>query len=306
MLRKNPVFILSIGLVVLLGLAWVTGAFKRNPSTIDVPAWKLRAETITRIRLERPGQNPLVLERSGSRWQLTAPLRYPADSSFVRRFIEDLAATELESVVSTNPARYGNYSVADSNAIRLVAYRQAGDSLQLFWGNTGPDFQARYVRLEGDRRVFLARTNLTFPEDLSRWRDKTILNAPATQLEALHVQHPQGTYGVRRGESGWELVANGETAAVDSAAVVRWTGQFDPLQADGFFDELSADSIRQAPDYVLTLRLPGGIQQVLYFKEYSNGWALVRGDDSTVFRIYAYRRNQLLPEAASLRAKPEA
>jgi len=305
MARKNPVVILSIVLVVLLVLAWATGAFKRNPSTIDVPEWTLRADEITRIQLERPGKDPLVLERSGSGWQLTAPIRYPADSSFARRFVENLAETELESVVSTNPARYGNYGVADSNAIRLVAYRKAGDSLQLFWGNTGPDFNARYVRLATDERVFLARTDLTFPEDLSRWRDKTILNVPAGQLEALEVQHEGKRYGVRRGESGWELVEDDQTAPADSAAAARWAGQFDPLRADGFFDDLPADSIRRAPDYVLTLRLPGGVQQVLYFDERSNGWALVRGDDETVFRIYAYRRNQLLPEASSLRAKSE-
>ncbi|MDQ7040555.1 MAG: DUF4340 domain-containing protein [Rhodothermus sp.] len=304
--RKNPVVILSAVLVVLLVLAWATGAFKRNPSTIDVPAWTLRADEIIRIRLERPEKDPLTLERGGSGWQLTAPIRYPADSSFARRFVENLAETELVSVVSINPARYGTYGVADSNAIRLVAYRRAGDSLQLFWGNPGPDFQARYVRLAGDERVFLARTGLTFPEDLSRWRDKTILNVPAAQVEALEVQHQGQTYGVRRSESGWELVENNRTVAADSAAAVRWAGQFDPLRADGFFDELSADSIRQAPDYVLTLRLPGGVQQVLYFDERDNGWAVVRGDDDTVFRIYAYRRSQLLPSAGSLRARSNA
>lgn len=303
MQRKNPVLILSVVLVVLLVLAWATGAFKRNPSTIDVPEWKLQAEKITRIRLTWPDKEPLVLERSGASWQLTAPIHYPADSSFVRRFVENLAKLELESVVSTNPARYGNYGVADSNAILLVSYLQDGDSLRLFWGNAGPDFQTRYVRLEDDARVFLARTNLTVPEDLSRWRNKIVLNVPAAQLEALALKREGKTYEVRRGEGGWELVENGQITRADSIAVVRWASQFDPLRANGFFDDLSADSVRQAPDYVLTLRLPGGVQQVLYFKEHNNGWALVRGDDNTVFRLYAYRRTQLLPEVTSLRAR---
>ncbi len=300
MVRKNPVLVLSIVLVVLLVLAWATGAFERNPSTINVPEWTLRADEIVRIRLERPGQEPLVLERSGSDWQLTAPIRYPADSSFVQRFVENLAKTVLKSIVSEDTARYGNYGVADANAIRLVAYRKSGDSLRLFLGNTGPDFSSRYVRLATDDRVFLAQTDLTFPEDLSRWRDKTILKVPAGQIEALEVQHEGTTYGVRRSASGWELVEDGQTATADSAAVARWASQFDPLRADGFFDALPADSIRQAPDYVLTLRLPGGVQRVLFFDERSDGWALVHGDDETVFRIYAYRRNQLLPEATSL------
>jgi len=303
MLKKNPIFPLAAILVVLLVLAWVTGAFRRNPSTLQLPSLAVRAEEVVRFRIERPDRDPVVLERNGAGWQLAAPMRYPADSSIAARFVEDLAKTTLESVVSTNPARYANYGVADTTAIRLIVYRQQGDSLRFFWGNTGPDFDSRYVRLATDERIFLARTNLSFSEELDRWRDKTVLNVPATQIQALEVTHEGQTYGVRRGEGGWELVENGRAAPADSAVASRWAGQFNPFRADGFFDESLADSVRMAPDYVLTLRLLGEVQKVLYFDERNGGWALVRGDDETVFRLYAYRRNQLLPEVTTLRAK---
>ncbi len=302
MLRKNPILTLSAILVVLLLLAWLTGAFRRNPSTLRLPQLAVKTEDVVRLRIEHPGRDPVVLERSAAGWQLTAPLRYPADSLLAARFVEDLSKTTLESVVSTNPERYAHFGVTDTSAVRLVVYRQQGDSLRFFWGHTGPDFDSRYVRLATDARIFLARTNLSFPEELDRWRDKTVVRIPAAQIEALEVAQQGQRYGVRRTDAGWALLRDGASLAADSAAAARWASQFGPLRADGFMT-VSADSVRQAAQAVLTLRLSGSTSQVLYFLERPDGWAVVRNRDSVVFRLYAYRRSQLLPEVTSLQAK---
>jgi len=230
-MKQKPLILLLATLIVLLGLAYLTGVFERDASTVDVPDVEIPAEALEQVRIEAP-EHTWALQRQGTRWLLTEPVQERTDSAAVARFVRDLGALELESVASNNPERYARYGV-DSTA-SVVSVSWADGARRLVVGNQGPDFQSIYVRLDDDPRVYLTRGRLTVPDDLDRWRDKTIIKLPRASVASVVVEGPEHAFEVHQGPGGWQLVEQNDEAPADSAAVTQWLGRFATMRADGF------------------------------------------------------------------------
>ncbi|RMH61353.1 MAG: DUF4340 domain-containing protein [Bacteroidetes bacterium] len=297
MQQKQLVWLFG-ALVALLVLAFVTGVFDAEISTVDVPEVTIPTEAVTHIRIER-ADAPLELRREASGWHLTAPMAFPADSATVARLLDGLAELELESVVSTNPERYGRYGVDSTAQVLTLAWD--GGEQRVVPGRQGPDFQSVYVRIGEDPRVFLARANLTVPEDLTRWRDKTVVEVPPAAVTEVQVRKGETAYTVRRGE-GWQIDEAGTTAPADSAAVERWLGRFAPMRAAGFFDDVPADSVRRAAAHRITL-VTGGGTRTLALAERDEALALAVDGRDVTYRLGATQLNTFLPDPATLKAE---
>ncbi len=66
----------------------------------------LKAADAKIIKVEIAGTTPLLLERTGSEWKLTAPLAARADSSQIQRLLEILDATSKDRFPAIGLARY--------------------------------------------------------------------------------------------------------------------------------------------------------------------------------------------------------
>lgn len=283
-------------LVALLIIALMTGVFDSEISTVDVPDVTIPADDIAQIRVDRATQ-PVELRREAGAWQLTNPMPFPADSAMVAQFLQGLAAMELESVVSTNPERYSRYGVDSTAQVLTVAWD--GGEERLVLGDQGPDFQSTYVRLADDPRVFLARANLTVPEDLVRWRDKTVVDVPVAAVTEVQVQKGETAYTLTLA-GGWQVTAAGTTAPADSAAVVRWLQRFAPMTAAGFFDDVPADSVRGAATHRITLTASGGTR-TLALAERDDALALTADGSDVTYRLTSAQLNTFLPDPATLK-----
>lgn len=86
------------------------GAFVYFKPRSDAPASfrlsALRADEVKQIRVERKGDPPLVLERKGDSWQITAPLSTQADSLQVERLLAILDARSAHRLAATDLARF--------------------------------------------------------------------------------------------------------------------------------------------------------------------------------------------------------
>ena len=151
--------ILVAVLAALLAVAYASGAFERDPSTVDVPVVDIPADRLNRIELS--GAVAVVLVRADSAWQVIEPSRVAADSAVVARLVRSLGELGLASVVSTNPDRHARYGL-DSTATRVQVFWEGG-STALTVSKRGPDWRSSYVRLGDAPEVYATRSRVSLP-----------------------------------------------------------------------------------------------------------------------------------------------
>jgi hypothetical protein len=294
MTNNNVVRLVAV-FVLLAAIAYFAGAFDRDFTTVDVPRLTIEADDISRISIGGVEQ-PMSFELVNGSWQMVQPVSARADSSRLARLVDDVSSIVLETVVSTTPERYGRYGV-DSTAKTV---RVEGDGLDelFFVGDSGPDFQTVFVRLDRDPRVFGSNGRLTVDGDTDRWRDKTVVHVPITEVERVSVSGARAfevTYS-----DGWMLSEDGATVDADSSAVVRWLRRFSPLRADGFVTEVdSADAVVEA--YEIVFWTVGGSTQSVRLEEHASNLHVSASSTPDVLRVSTGRKGSLLPETETLR-----
>jgi hypothetical protein len=296
-MQQNRIALLAGVLVVLLGVAWVTGVFDSAPTTIAVPTLAIPGEDVEEISITGPAYDA-GLERSGGQWRLVAPLGSPADSASVSRFVEQLTEIEFGSVVSTNPERHGLYGVDSSGSVITVSW--GGDSVQLVVAAEGPDFSSNYVRIASSDVVYRTRNRVSVPADLDQLRDKRLLNLAPARVVGASVRTPDEAYELAYGNGGWTITEASEAPApADSMTVATWLRRFAPLRLDGFIGELSAESMD--PSHEVVFRLQDGTDAAVRMVEHSEGYAAWADGNPFVMRANSYRIASLFQASDALR-----
>lgn len=295
---KQKQLLLLLGLLVLLlGVAYLTGVFDSEVSTVEVPRLAIPAEKVEQLRLEAPAQM-MALTRQGTRWRLTEPMEALADSATAARFVQDLGALELDALASNNPDRYPRYGI-DSTATTVTA-SWPGGTRRLVVGKQGPDAQAVYVRLDDDPRVYVTRGRLTVPQGLDRWRDKTIIALTPAGLVSVAVQTPAQTFAVQRGPGGWQIAGQDAATVADSAAVVQWLRRFAPMNADGFMDDIPT-AVLDSAAYQLTFRTTTGTTETVRLIRRDDDFAATNTVAAVTYRLRANRLDTYFPDPESLK-----
>lgn len=97
-----------------------------------------------RIAIQRTGQPPIVLQRSGAQWLVSAPFNARADSARVERVLKILGATSSQSFAATDLGRFG----LERPPLRLTINDQ-----EFAFGTQHPLSAETYVATQG--RVYL-------------------------------------------------------------------------------------------------------------------------------------------------------
>lgn len=273
--------------MVLLVIAFLTGVFESNPSTVEVPALDVPGEDITSIRLLGPSVE-IALERQADGWRVTQPVDAEADSAAVARLLETVGSLELQSVVSTSADRHGRYGV-DSTAMTLELSWEGGET-SLILGERARG--ARYVRVDGGEAVYRTAGRLDVPESADEWRDKTMVDLNPSDVSRVSIVGPDRSVVLSRNGGTWKLLDQGEPVPADSAAVQRYLDRFDPLRADGF-----AASSDTAASYTVTVELATGTEHVIEFAQTDDGLAATVSGGSAIYQLRPFRLNQLAPGA---------
>ena len=287
-------------LVLLLLIAFVSGTFNKNISTIDVPELSFSGDSIERMTIQSSDTTSIVLARQQGQWTLTEPIATQADSLIVTRLTNNLGDLELESVVSTNPEKYNDFGVGDL-AQSLIVSDSEGSEHTLTIGNSGPDFQSMYVRLANDPRVFLTSGRVNLPPDVDTWRDKTIFNIPALAHQSIAVTRSDETYEVRNTGSEWEVQSEDDAStAADSAKVLQWLTRFSPLKAIGFSDQMDIATLKESATHQLHFTDQGGAVRTMWILESDTDVFATTSEQAHIYRLTKSMLPMYVPESNSL------
>jgi hypothetical protein len=294
-----------------LALALVVQRIQRRQIVVSAPAetLKIDPDRVTRLRIERHGEKPVVLERVAGSWKITSPVEYRANEQAVTAVLDALKSLQLEDVISTNPKNQGTYQV-DSMGTRVQA--QEGDKtvLEIVVGKNTPDFGHTYVRPASTQDVYRAVGVLSYnfnkrPDD---WRDKAILSVNPSNVDKVVLEYPKEKRQVvvARVDSTWTVAADGKPPEkADSTSASQLVNSAANLTTANFAtpEEAAAADFTQ-PTFRLLVEADGGPQTVDFVEAGENKVYARKTGDTTTYQLYKPSLNLLMKKPEDLKPKP--
>jgi Domain of unknown function (DUF4340) len=132
---------LNLALLIIIGILVSFAYFKpgiKKPKPPDVLT-NLQAKEINSIKIERAGMSAVELTRSQGVWQMTAPLKLPADQYLVKSLLDSIHT----DISSSFPAKQSDLSQYGLNPPNLRLWL---NDTEFDFGSTEPIHNDRYVK----------------------------------------------------------------------------------------------------------------------------------------------------------------
>ncbi|MEM6959579.1 MAG: DUF4340 domain-containing protein [Myxococcota bacterium] len=177
-------------------------------TTPELPA--IEREAITRLTITRPESDPIVLEKSGEEWRVTAPVDAEADQSAVTTVLEKLGDLEVTGVAARREENHGRLEV-DSAGIRVEVAQGEGEPVVLIVGAYRD--RNTMIRVDGQTEVLSVSGSIkyAFNKELKDWRNRRVFDGlQADRIREITFESENGRYAFARTGAGEWAQADGE------------------------------------------------------------------------------------------------
>ena len=201
MLWKKTIVML-ITFVVLAIAALVVSAMPFGDQHPGLKLPPVEKQDITKIEILRDEQTVVTLVKVETTWRLS-PEDFLADERKVEAALKMIADLATGSMVSQNASNHRRYGVQDGGLAVTVSTTK-GEVLRFIVGNPSSDKRGNYLRLPGDKRVFVSahRLQTTFNKDQQAWRDRRVVVIEPDQVDRLELLQSGQALGFRKDEQG--------------------------------------------------------------------------------------------------------
>ncbi len=208
----------------LVALALGLGAYiyfvesKRDPTATEARdrVFTLETSAIEELTLQSATGQTTTARKTGTEWQIVAPVVAPADSGVMESLLSSLSTLEIQRVVDDAPGSLAPYGLEPARF--SLAFRTTGSSTpqRVSFGNKTPTGSDLYARIEGQPRLFVVASYLedTFNRETIALRDKDALTFASDAVDALTIERSGSpTLSLTKRDDNWRL-----TAPVDARA----------------------------------------------------------------------------------------
>ncbi|RMG71632.1 MAG: DUF4340 domain-containing protein [Bacteroidetes bacterium] len=182
---------LLIALGVLAGLYLLSFAFGgRKTRTFKETLSLIDTAQVSRLQIERPGQETVDIIKNGADWQLrlSSGALVPAEPGTVNRALDQLSRLVATQLVSRRESDWATYKV-DSTGTRVKVFGGETPLLDLMVGRS--EFQqtrqTSYVRLHDEEEVYGVNgfLEMSFNRDRDDWRNRILLSGNRNEWSML-------------------------------------------------------------------------------------------------------------------------
>lgn len=208
-MKFRGLIVAAIVLLVLAGvLYWSQHHKPKETASGTTPAiLKIDPATVTSLTVKQKGAEPVTLTRSGAtKWEITSPSQFPADSSTVSSMLSSLAPLNSDTIVEEQPTNLANYGLSDPSLEVDVTGKDSKTSRLLF-GDDAPTGGGVYVQLAGNPRVFTAGSYVrnSLSKSLADLRDKRLLPVDSSAVSSIDLDRKDEDITFARIKSGWQI-----------------------------------------------------------------------------------------------------
>ncbi len=222
-MKKSTLILLALA-AALAGVVYYY-EFKRPPAPAPVtdesqPAFKLPAEDITTISIDRGGSK-ILLEKHGNDWVISQPVETKADRSVIDGIATNLAGARISRTLLAAPDRMQAFGLAQP-AVQIEFKMKDGKQHSLVLGEKDFSGQSVYGIVEGAKDVSLLPGSLLAIVDkqLDDLRDRSVLDIESSDLNGFDLKNKAGELTAKKSDADWQIekprAAAADTGAVDS------------------------------------------------------------------------------------------
>ena len=208
----------------------------------------LDPDAIQNVRIE-DGETALELFRDDQgQWQISAPLRAPADAETIYALLRSWTDVRLVAFENAPPT---NAPPPLSRTLHLTLRDAPDTPVTLRLGPNPADASTLRVAIAGDSSIAIASSSvlLDTPLDPLRYRSREILSIPAGDIESLRIATAAQTVKIERDS------ASGQWSPA-APWLDRLLATLSYLRAESFATDLAADGL-ETPYLSLTVRQRG-------------------------------------------------
>lgn len=209
--------VVQVLLVVAVRAPWrETGGSVRRPL---VP--ELADQTVTKLTIEGPADDSVVLERAGEGYALPELGGYPVDGARIDELLAALKGLAVRAPVVSRAKHHETLRVAEDAFERRVTLETSGGAKAVLYVGTSPQYQVQNVRREGEDDVFEVRGLSTWQvrADAQSWVARQVLEIPVERARRVTIANAQGSFVFEKVGDSWRGPADMDGEA--SAELVR-------------------------------------------------------------------------------------
>jgi hypothetical protein len=221
---------------------------------------------ITKVVLKK-GAYETDLQKTGDKWQITAPMPFAADQSAVSQLVTAAANVSSDRVVEDKASNLAAYGLT-APILEVDLTGKGGKVSKLKIGDDTPTNSGSYAMLEGDPRVFTVASYVKtgLDKSLNDLRDKRLLTFDQDKLSRVELIAKKQDIEFGRDKDQWQIVKPKPLRA-DGLQVDEMLRKLKDAKMDL---TLSPDAAKQAaatfasgtPIATVKLTDPSGTQQI--------------------------------------------
>jgi Domain of unknown function (DUF4340) len=250
---RNTLILLILGLG--LGAYVYFVEMKRTPASEasattrpKVFGANIDAAKIEELQLKSSAGERTALKKSGTAWQIVAPIQSAVDDTEVSGITTNLATLEASRVIEENTKDLTKYGLAEPRV--EVSFKVAGDKdyRRLLVGMKTPTGGDLYAKLANEQKVLLIPAYLESTLDRSTFqlRDKSILKFDRDKIDTVEVESGATRMKLVKQGDAWTLTEP-YRAKTDSTTVEALIGRL----ASGQMKSLASQEPKDLAEYGL-------------------------------------------------------
>lgn len=195
----------------------------------------VEADKIDEVTIKSASGERTTLKKSGSDWQIVAPVAAVPDTAEVSGVTSNLSTLEMQRVIDENAADLKEYGLAEPRI--EVAFKADGKQHAIQIGDKTPTGTDLYAKLPDQKKVFLVSSYLesSFNKTTFDLREKAALKLDREKVDALEIAAADRQLRFAKTEGEWQMTApvKGRTdfTAVESLVGRLGTAQMKSIAA---------------------------------------------------------------------------
>jgi hypothetical protein len=293
-MKKSTLYLIAIFAVLLTVAYFLLSPTEERTSSYSLSDLKLKIDSALVNKMEiKKRLSSVAIEHLGGRWNVTSPVKYPADEPSVLSLLSAANKFKIMSLISSNPTKQSLYQVDSLSGTSVRFYDRKGNTVSLIVGKMGPSYLETYVRTPGSNDVYLAEgfNSWSLNKEVRDWRDKTILKLEKDAIRQLLFEYSKDKFVLAKSDSiNW--IVDGDST--NNTSVNTLLSTLSNFRAEDFVDTIVTLSTPQ-----LKLQIASNEGTNLHFypmpPDSAKYW-VTTSQTQQIFTISKYTAQQILKQ----------
>ncbi len=217
--------IAAVVLAALAGGVWYSNKLEtekegKAPADASPKLLEIAEDQFQKIEISKAGTDPVVLERDGADWKMTAPQALPVDRDAVTSVVSTLSSYTTERLVEEKAADLAAFGLVQPQ-LTVTVTKKDGRAEKLLIGDEAPTGGGFFARKDGDPRVFtvFSYNRATLDKSWGDLRDRRLLPFETSKVTRVELADKGRVIELGKTAGGdWQILKPGPYRA-DNVAV---------------------------------------------------------------------------------------